>query len=76
MLRLFKEFYEIAINKVISVKHRKRFGEHIYYVNQFTEVTGTHFNQPGHSHKDILMQVIEKVPQTQNLSDYKEKIGG
>ena len=53
----------------------KRFGEHIYYVNHFTEATGTHFNLPGHSHKDIQVQVIEKVtPNTKQFRLERESL--
>ena len=38
-----------------------RFGEHIQYVNNFTEATGSHFNLPGHSNGDIQVHIIEKV---------------
>ena len=49
----------------------KRFGEHIYYVGKFTEATGTHFNEVGHSSADIEIHIIEKV--TPNTKTFRLK---
>ena len=52
-----------------------RFGQHINYVNRFTEATGKHFNLPGHSHKDLRVQVIEKVcPNTESIRLQREDL--
>ena len=52
-----------------------RFGQHINYVNRFTEATGKHFNLPGHSHKDLQVQVIEKVcPNTESIRLQREDL--
>ena len=38
-----------------------RFGEHLYYVKSKMEAIGSHFNSLGHTHKNMEIQIIEKV---------------
>ena len=39
----------------------QKFGEHLYYVTNNTEATGSHFNSKGHDHSHMRVQIIKKV---------------
>ena len=48
-------------------KFKERMKEHLYNMYKKTEVTGTHYALPGHSHWNFKVQIIEKVfPNTPN----------
>ena len=40
---------------------KERFSQHLGYVDRNREATGRHFNLPGHSKSDMLVQVVEKI---------------
>ena len=40
---------------------KERFAQHLGYVDRNVEATGRHFNLPGHSKSDMLVQVVEKI---------------